>query len=269
MDAGQDPHRTLESADRIRLGNATLTRVVEYQVDDLPAAVFPQTPPDAWRELAGEFAPTFWNDDRWRIAMQVWVVEVDGLTVLVDTGVGNDRDARECRRSTTCRPTSWTPCGAPASTPEAVDVVVNTHLHFDHVGWNTMRDGDAWVPTFPNARYLVPEADYRHFNPDGADADLEPRTEEEESVQRHVRTVFADSVSPVRRARSSYGPTTISSASRYGCVRRRATRPGAVGGVAGRGQACRVRRRPDPLPDPTAPARTIRAHGTKTSTRRR
>jgi len=78
-------------ANRIRLGNATLTRVLECQVDDLPVAVFPKTPPDAWFELADEFAPTFWNDDRWRIALQVWVVEVDGLTVLVDTGVGNDR----------------------------------------------------------------------------------------------------------------------------------------------------------------------------------
>ena len=184
-------------ADRIRLGNATLTRVLECQVDDLPVAVFPKTPPDAWFELADEFAPTFWNDDRWRIALQVWVVEVDGLTVLVDTGVGNDR----------VRPRMWQldhlqtdfleSLRRAGIEPEDVDVVINTHLHFDHVGWNTMRDGDAWVPTFPNARYLMPEADYRHFNPDGPVQTSRPRTEEEESVQRHVRTVFADSVSPV------------------------------------------------------------------------
>ena len=50
----------------------------------------------------------------------------------------------------------------------AVDVVVNTHIHSDHVGWNTMLDAtDTWVPTFPNARYVLPAADYRHFAPDG------------------------------------------------------------------------------------------------------
>jgi Metallo-beta-lactamase superfamily len=209
-------------ANRIRLGNATLTRVLECQVDDLPVAVFPKTPPDAWFELADEFAPTFWNDDRWRIALQVWVVEVDGLTVLVDTGVGNDR----------VRPRMWQldhlqtdfleSLRRAGIEPEDVDVVINTHLHFDHVGWNTMRDGDAWVPTFPNARYLMPEADYRHFNPDGPVQTSRPRTEEEESVQRHVRTVFADSVSPWK-GRSNYGPTTISSLRRLGFVRRRAT----------------------------------------------
>ncbi|HEX9498006.1 MAG TPA: MBL fold metallo-hydrolase, partial [Mycobacterium sp.] len=79
-------------ADRIRMGNATLARVVESQVDGLSQKLFPQTPTEAWRELADEFAPTFWNTDGWRIALQTWVIEVDGLTVLVDTGVGNDRD---------------------------------------------------------------------------------------------------------------------------------------------------------------------------------
>jgi glyoxylase-like metal-dependent hydrolase (beta-lactamase superfamily II) len=53
---------------------------------------------------------------------------------------------------------------------DRVDVVINTHVHSDHVGWNTKRDGDSWVPTFPNARYLIPEADYRLFHPDNAKA---------------------------------------------------------------------------------------------------
>jgi glyoxylase-like metal-dependent hydrolase (beta-lactamase superfamily II) len=44
----------------------------------------------------------------------------------------------------------------------AVDVVVNTHIHSDHVGWNTRLEDGAWVPTFPNARYLVPAADDHH-----------------------------------------------------------------------------------------------------------
>ena len=209
-------------ADRIRLGNATLTRVLECQVDDLPVAVFPKTPPDAWFELADEFAPTFWNDDRWRIALQVWVVEVDGLTVLVDTGVGNDRVRPRMRQLDHLQTDFLESLRRAGIEPEDVDVVINTHLHFDHVGWNTMRDGDAWVPTFPNARYLMPEADYRHFNPDGPVQTSRPRTEEEDrcsaTCERCSRTAF-----PPWNGRSNYGPTTISSLRRLGFVRRRAT----------------------------------------------
>lgn len=174
-----------------------VTRVVEWQVDDLPMTVFPQTPANAWTETE-EFTPTFWNGDGWRIVLQVWVVEVDGLTVLVDTGAGNGK-ARPRMSALDHLQTGFLASLTSAGfDPAAVDVVVNTHLHFDHVGWNTMRDGDTWVPTFPNARYLVPEADYRHFGPDGAAQVSTPQSEEDESVQQHVRTVFADSVSPVQ-----------------------------------------------------------------------
>jgi glyoxylase-like metal-dependent hydrolase (beta-lactamase superfamily II) len=183
--------------DRIRIGNATLTRVVECQVDDLPMAVFPQTPANAWQE-AGEFTPTFWNGEGWRIALQIWVVEVDLLTVLVDTGAGNDKARPRMAVLDHLRTDFLASLRGAGVDPAAVDVVVNTHLHFDHVGWNTMRDGDAWVPTFPNARYLVPEADYRYFEPDGPAQQSTPTTEDEESLQRHVRTYFADSVSPVQ-----------------------------------------------------------------------
>jgi glyoxylase-like metal-dependent hydrolase (beta-lactamase superfamily II) len=184
-------------ADRIRLGGATLTRVVEWQVDSLPMTVFPQTSVEAWNELADEFAPTFFSDDHWRIALQTWVVEVDGLTVVVDTGAGNGK-ARP--RMAVLGNLSTDFLGAlrrAGFDPATVDVVINTHLHFDHVGWNTMRDGDAWVPTFPNARYLVPEADYRHFHPDGDAQRATPQTDGEQSLREHVRTVFADSISPV------------------------------------------------------------------------
>jgi glyoxylase-like metal-dependent hydrolase (beta-lactamase superfamily II) len=184
-------------ADRIRLGNAALTRVVEWQVDSLPVTVFPQTPEQAWNELADEFTPTFWRDGQWRIALQIWVVQVDGLTVVIDTGVGNDRTRPRMAVLDHLSTDFLTSLRAAGVDPGDVDVVINTHLHFDHVGWNTMREGDTWVPTFPNARYLVPDADYRHFHPDSAAQRAAPRTEDEQSLREHVRTVFADSVSPV------------------------------------------------------------------------
>ncbi|MGY4871291.1 MBL fold metallo-hydrolase [Mycolicibacterium elephantis] len=183
--------------DQLRLGTATLTRVIEWQVDDLPTKVFPHTPAEAWQEHADEFSPTFWTDTGWRIALQVWVIEVDGLTVLIDTGAGNGKSRPRMAVLDNLQTDFLQTLSAAGFDPGDVDVVVNTHLHFDHVGWNTMRDGDTWVPTFPNARYLMPEADYRHFAPDGPVQTSMPRTEDERSAQEHVRTVFGDSVSPV------------------------------------------------------------------------
>ena len=175
---------------RVRFVRVTVTRVLELRFD-LPASCFPQTPPSGWRDNADLLVPDFFDPetDQWHIAVQSWVIEVDGLTVVVDTGVGNDRERPHMP------PLDHLDTGFLAALQSvgidrnAVDVVVNTHIHSDHVGWNTMGENDTWVPTFPNARYLVPAADYRHFSPDGP-AGQRPGD----------GLVFADSVLPIAEA---------------------------------------------------------------------
>ncbi|WP_328406153.1 MBL fold metallo-hydrolase [Streptomyces sp. NBC_00390] len=74
--------------------------------------------------------------------------------------------------------------------PEDVDVVVNTHVHADHVGWNTVEREGEWVPAFPNARYLIAAADYASVDP-----------QSDHSLGRpDDHLVFADSIAPVRHA---------------------------------------------------------------------
>ncbi len=179
---------------RLRLGRATVARVLELRFD-LPARSFPETPPSGWRDNADLLVPNFFDPgtDQWHIAVQSWVIEVDGLTVLVDTGVGNDRERPHMPPLDHLDTDFLNGLAAAGVDRNAVDVVVNTHIHSDHVGWNTMRHNhtgaDAWVPTFPNARYLVPTADYHHFAPDG------PGGEEAGN-----RLVFDDSVAPIAAA---------------------------------------------------------------------
>jgi len=76
----------------VELGRATVKRVLELRFD-LPTRAFAHTPPAGWRDNADLLAPDFFDPetDQWHIAIQSWVIEVDGLTVVVDTGVGNDR----------------------------------------------------------------------------------------------------------------------------------------------------------------------------------
>jgi glyoxylase-like metal-dependent hydrolase (beta-lactamase superfamily II) len=183
--------------DRLRLGKAALTRVVELQVEGLTQLLFPQTPAEAWQELADKYTPAFWSADGWRIAIQTWVIEVDGLTVLVDTGAGNDRDRPAMPPLDHLNTDFLKSLQRTGVDPAAVDIVINTHIHSDHVGWNTKRQNDDWVPTFPDARYLIPDGDYRFFHPDNA-ADLPtPRTEAHAARQAGMRTVFEDSVIPL------------------------------------------------------------------------
>jgi glyoxylase-like metal-dependent hydrolase (beta-lactamase superfamily II) len=171
---------------RLQLGTAVVSRVVELKIE-MRTSLFPQTSADAWSLHADLLAPTFVDLEReqWRIAMQSWVIEVDGLTVVVDTGVGNGRDRPHMPPLDHLDTDYLDALSRAGVAPKDVDVVINTHVHTDHVGWNTRLLGDTWVPTFPNARYLVPAADYRFFGPDGP------------GINDGMRLVFADSVTPV------------------------------------------------------------------------
>ncbi|MHA3018817.1 MBL fold metallo-hydrolase [Mycobacterium sp. BMJ-28] len=183
-----DPELPAGCAEHVHLGTAVLTRVVETTFD-VPAALFADTPTDAWTEQADLLAPTFYCPDtqRWRVIVQSWVIDVDGLRILVDTGVGNGRQraVSALNQLDTDFPAALTRAGV---TPASVDVVINTHLHSDHVGWNTWRIGDGWDPFFPNARYLLPENDFRYFEPGGAGS------------TDATALVFDDSIAPVHAA---------------------------------------------------------------------
>ncbi|OBH08667.1 MBL fold metallo-hydrolase [Mycobacterium sp. E3247] len=182
----------------VRFGDARVTRVLELQFD-LGTRFFPHTPASGWRDNADLLVPDFFDPstDQWHIAIQSWVIEVDGLTVVVDTGVGNDRPRPHMPPLDHLNTDFLAALRSAGVDRAAVDVVVNTHIHSDHVGWNTMLDNDTWVPTFPNARYLLPAKDFHFFAPDGPAARRTPRTDEEAAQQQGDRLVFADSVAPI------------------------------------------------------------------------
>jgi glyoxylase-like metal-dependent hydrolase (beta-lactamase superfamily II) len=183
---------------RVQLGRASVTRVVEFQFD-LSTRTFPHATPSAWRDNADLLVPDFFDPaaDKWHIAVQSWVIEVDGLTVVVDTGVGNDRQRPHMPPLDHLNTGFLGALASAGVDRDDVDVVINTHIHSDHVGWNTTLDNDAWLPTFPNARYFAPAADYEHFAPDGPAARETPLTEEAALAQRGDQLVFADSVLPI------------------------------------------------------------------------
>ncbi|GAB3832638.1 MBL fold metallo-hydrolase [Kribbella italica] len=181
--------------DQITLGDVSVTRVKEYYgtVEMDPATFFPESPDGSWDEHRDWLAPDFWNPETGEVvaALQTWLLRSGGRTILVDTGVGNHKD-RPYAPVWSRRDTDFLDNLAAAGVqPEDVDLVVNTHLHIDHVGWNTRLDGRTWVPTFPNATYLMTQRDFDFWNPANGHQPL---------LGRGNQNVFEDSVAPVHEA---------------------------------------------------------------------
>jgi glyoxylase-like metal-dependent hydrolase (beta-lactamase superfamily II) len=147
---------------RWAIGDVTVTRVVELEQRVTLAGLLPEATPERLAAHASWLAPAFLDDDGGTLlSIHSLVVQSDGRTIVVDTCVGDRAiPGLGVLRGPQDFPERLAASGFPV---EDVDVVCCTHLHFDHVGWNTRLEGDRWVPTFPNARYLFCREEYEHW----------------------------------------------------------------------------------------------------------
>lgn len=185
--------------DTILLGDVEVTRVVEWQAPIAPAtAVFPATTDATWRANQSWLAPHFWDPETgfFKSYMQTWVLRSQGRVVLVDTGLGDDKERPYMPPWSHLQTGFLARLAAAEVHPDDVDVVINTHVHADHVGWNTRLLDRAWVPTFPNAQYLIPRADFDYWNPRNG----HPKQGSLGGINAALgnQNVFEDSVAPVQ-----------------------------------------------------------------------
>ena len=96
---------------------------------------------------------------------QSWLLKTRHHNILVDTCVGNDKDRPGFDRFHRAKHPWLENLRAAGFAPEDIDIVMCTHLHVDHVGWNTRLENGRWVPTFPKARYLFAKADRDYWDP--------------------------------------------------------------------------------------------------------
>jgi glyoxylase-like metal-dependent hydrolase (beta-lactamase superfamily II) len=149
-----------------QIGRVKITRIVEMELatrwrEDRPFIV--EATPEALQSTPWLY-PHFVNDEgSLLVSIHALLVEAPGLKLVVDTCIGNDRNRAFLGGRSLSTPfledlqeAGWS--------REGVEVVVCTHLHVDHVGWNTMLVDGAWVPTFPNARYLIGQREFEHWN---------------------------------------------------------------------------------------------------------
>lgn len=170
---------------RWKIGDVTIARVIEVEGPTPGDFLLRDATPEAVRKEAW-LAPHFADETGMlRASVHALVVESDGMRIVVDTCVGNDKKRAQ---------PFWNQLHGPFLTDlakagfsrDSIDRVICTHLHVDHVGWNTMLEAGGWVPTFSKARYLIGGREWDFFS-----------TVE----QADLRAPVEDSVRPVVDAR--------------------------------------------------------------------
>jgi len=187
------------TTDSWRIGDVIITRIVEM------SAV--RTPDFGYRNLTTEdilaeawLRPHFATDDgQLKSCIQAFVIESQGRRIIVDTCVGNDK-LRGNPGWNQLQGPFLADLAAAGYPPESIDIVLCTHLHVDHVGWNTILVDGQWVPTFTNARYLFGWTEWEHWRQEAVSeiaGDVDP-----EIAEALIDTVAVnqDSIRPIIEA---------------------------------------------------------------------
>jgi glyoxylase-like metal-dependent hydrolase (beta-lactamase superfamily II) len=173
------------------LGDIAIHRIVELEGPFLPALdMFPTLTPELLADNRDWPAPKALDrDDKLLLSFHAYVVRTPHHVILVDSCIGNDK-ARPMRAEWHLKRDETFMRGLAAARfgVDDIDFVMCTHLHADHVGWNTRLQNGRWAPTFPNARYLFSEGEFTYWSEQHAKGPL---------------ASFGDSVLPIMEAKKA------------------------------------------------------------------
>jgi glyoxylase-like metal-dependent hydrolase (beta-lactamase superfamily II) len=145
------------------VGKVKITKIVELETTGSTRFILPLASNEEIRKLPW-LIPHFANEEgRLKMSIHSLVVETPSRRIVVDTGLGNDKEGRKVPTWNNRKDPfleTMTSAGFP---PDSIDTVLCTHLHVDHVGWNTKLAAGQWVPTFGNARYVFGKTEYEYW----------------------------------------------------------------------------------------------------------
>ena len=168
------------------VGRVRITKIVELESIGGTRFILPQIGPEDVLKLPWMMPHFATPEGRLIMSVHSLVVETPNRRILVDTGLGNHKKGRFVpvwNDLDTNYLEDLTSAGFP---PDSIDTVLCTHLHVDHVGWNTKLVDGRWLPTFPNAKYIFGSIEYEHWKSNGKSP--------------HSKAVFGDSVQPIVEA---------------------------------------------------------------------
>jgi glyoxylase-like metal-dependent hydrolase (beta-lactamase superfamily II) len=174
-----------------KVGDATITKVTEIVYPEF-SDVIPAATPDVVKKVQWLFPHFVTPEGLLSLSIHSLIVDMPGAKLVVDTCIGNDRDRAPMDVMSNLSTSFLDDMKAAGYAPESIDYVLCTHLHLDHVGWNTRMENGKWVPTFPKASYLMDQKELDLFG------DIDPNVEED--FMQVQRRVYEDSVKPVMDA---------------------------------------------------------------------
>ena len=168
---------------RWTIGKVKITKIVELETIGSTRFILPLASNEEIRKLPWLIPHFATEEGRLKMSIHSLVLETPTRRIVVDTGLGNDKEGRSVpawndRKGPFLE--TMTQAGFP---PDSIDTVLCTHLHVDHVGWNTNLVCGKWLPTFGNARYVFGNTEYEHWR-------------DHSDTPEHA-AVFNDSVKPI------------------------------------------------------------------------
>src|ERR1700744_6482943 len=175
---------------RLKVGKVRITKVVELETVGSTKFILPLATNDEIRKLPWLIPHFATEEGRLKMSIHSLLVETPSRRIVVDTGLGNDKQGRGIPTWNNRQGPFLKTRTAAGFPPDSIDTVLCTHLHVDHVGWNTKLVDAKWVPTFANARYLFGRTEFEYW-----------RSHQEEADKA---AVFNDSVQPIADAGKAY-----------------------------------------------------------------
>ena len=171
---------------RWTIGRVKITKIVELETTGHTRFILPLASNDEIQKLPWLIPRFATAEGRLKMSIHALVVETPTRRIVVDTGLGNDKQGRTIPAWNDRQGPFLDDLSAAGFPPESIDTVLCTHLHVDHVGWNTRLEVGRWVPTFPKARYVFGASEYAYWH--------------DHSTAPDKAAIFADSVAPIVEA---------------------------------------------------------------------
>lgn len=169
-----------------KVGKTTITKIEEIVYPEFPD-VIPAATPDVVKQVKWLFPHFVTDEGVLSLSIHSLIIDTGEARLVVDTCIGNERDRAPFDVMHMLQTSYMTDMKAAGYDPDSIDYVLCTHLHLDHVGWNTHEVNGKFVPTFPNASYLWGEEDMKFWGEQAIDDDF----------MKLQRRVWDDSVQPI------------------------------------------------------------------------
>ena len=151
----------------VKLGAATATRIEEsYEPNFEAPKFFADWTPEVVKQHRDWLVSNHYDagSNFLKLSIHSWLLKIGVKTILIDTCVGNHKSRKHRPKWDMMNTPYLDRMKAAGVTPDQVDMVMCTHLHVDHVGWNTRLDNGRWVPTFKNAKYVWSQEDFDFYS---------------------------------------------------------------------------------------------------------